>query len=89
MIRRRMTWIPPPINLSHKEDPMFRHLIPPSCFACGADVPRSAAGRCPICRTEFVAATRAATSPRRTAEPAVPAGPLGKAGHSGPNRAAP
>ena len=43
---------------------MFRRLLPATCSACQARIPRSAAGRCPLCRTEFVAVTQAAASPR-------------------------
>ena len=43
---------------------MFRRFIPASCSACGAGVPRSAAGRCPSCRTAFVAVAQTATSPQ-------------------------
>ena len=41
---------------------MFRRFIPASCSACGAGVPRSAAGRCPSCRTAFVAVAQTAAS---------------------------
>lgn len=33
---------------------MYRALLPPTCPACGKDVPRAAAHRCPFCLTPFV-----------------------------------
>lgn len=35
---------------------MPRRLIPDHCTACGAAVPRAAAGHCPACRVDFAAA---------------------------------
>lgn len=32
---------------------MYRALLPPTCPACGQDIPRAAAHRCPICLTPF------------------------------------
>ncbi|WP_127108481.1 hypothetical protein [Pararhodobacter zhoushanensis] len=35
---------------------MPRQSIPPYCNACGAPLPRAAAGRCPFCRVAFAQA---------------------------------
>ncbi len=32
---------------------MYRNLLPAQCHACGEEVPRAAAHRCPICLNPF------------------------------------
>ncbi len=50
---------------------MFRRLVPLSCSQSGAGIPRSAAGRCPICRTEFGTPLHATALPREAGQPVV------------------
>lgn len=66
---------------------MSRRALPASCPACGAPVPRSAAGRCPSCRTEFILVAQAAgmargltprLTPKRGSAAAVPLGDGGR-----------